>query len=87
MILDPTRILWMTDSDSNLDSASGLESHRSSLYDDPNPFLFGLHDTTASYQALIHLSSLYDGPSPFPFGLRNTTASYQALLQDSASLV
>jgi hypothetical protein len=41
-IFDPTRISQMTDSDSNLDSASGLESHSSSLYDGPSPFPFGL---------------------------------------------
>jgi hypothetical protein len=42
-----------TDSDSNSDSTSGLESHPSSLYDGPSPFPFGLHNTAASYQALL----------------------------------
>jgi hypothetical protein len=83
-ISDPTRILRMTNSDSNSNSASGLESHPSSLYDDLNPFPFGLHDTAASYQALLHPSSLYDGPSHFPFGLHDTTASYQALVHLSS---
>jgi hypothetical protein len=86
-ISDPTRISRMTDSNSNSDSAFGLESYPSFLYDGPSPFPFGLHKMDASYQALLLLSSLYDSPSPFPFGLRNTAASYQALLQDSASPV
>jgi hypothetical protein len=86
-ISDPTRISRMIDSDSKSDSASGLEFHPSSLYDGPSPFLFGLHDMAASYQALLNPTSLYDGPSPFPFGLRNMAASHQALLQDLASPV
>jgi hypothetical protein len=85
MMSNRTRISWMTDSNSNSDFASSLESYPSSLYDGLSPFLFGLRNTAASYQALLHPSSLYDGPSPFPFGLHNMATSYQALLQDSAS--
>jgi hypothetical protein len=68
------RISRMLDSDSNSNSASDLESHPSSLYDGPSPFLFGLPNTASSYQALLHPSSLYDSPIPFPFGLCNTAA-------------
>jgi hypothetical protein len=75
MMSNPTRISRMTDSDSNSDFASSLESYPSSLYDGLSPFLFGLRNTAASYQALLHPSSLYDGPSPFLFGLHKITPS------------
>jgi hypothetical protein len=54
---NPTRISWMTDSDSNSDSTSSLESHLSSLYDGPSPFPFGLCNMTASCQALLQDSA------------------------------
>jgi hypothetical protein len=54
---NPTRISWMTDSDSNSDAASGLESRLSSLYDGLSPFPFGLRNMAASYQALLQDSA------------------------------
>jgi hypothetical protein len=50
---DQTRISRVTDSDSNSDSASGLES----LYDGPSPFPFGLRNMAASNQALLQDST------------------------------
>ena len=88
VMFDPTQISRLCASDSNLGSASEIESYPSSS-EKPSSFLMGLKNAALVYQDYHSgcTQSLFKKSGPFSFELHNMATSYQTRPEGSIDLV
>ena len=81
---DPTQISRLCASNSNLGSASEMESYPS-FFKKPSSFLVGFQNAASVIQEFNseYTQSLFKKSDPFSFGLDKMTKSYQARLEGS----